>query len=412
MITPTVPPEVTRPPSDPTSVQLPKVALAALTTVPDYDIDPLLLAGLNKRLQQVEADERRIAAELHGQQGMLATLQAQAQQDAAAAAAAKAVAGEAQRRYEEVVSSAYMSSDGLSPAVDALLSPVSHNSWEAMYSADLMNTYLRSRTTQMSLALQAMQQAGDAASARLAQAQKAEHAVLATQRADTAAMQAATSIKQQIQARVAEIRRELAARQAAQRVAASGATASWQAYLSELGAVGVKPPSMAALRDPAHLPKGLRPLVDSTGVAQAGVAVRPTAHGSLLVLPKETIAAVGFAFAQLGKPYVFGATGPKGFDCSGLTMASYASAGVAIPRISWDQHAWARPVKPGDEMAGDLVFFAGDDGTTSRPGHVAMVIDPVKHLMVQAPQTGDVVKVSDYSQWGGLVGFGRVSTAG
>jgi cell wall-associated NlpC family hydrolase len=388
------------------------VALAALTTVPDYDIDPLLLAGLNQKLAQVQADQRRLAVELRGQQGQLGTLQAQAQRDAAAAAAAKAVADDAQRHYEEVVSQAYMSSDGLSPAVDALLSPVSNNYWEAMYSANLMNTYLRSRTTQMSLALQAMQQAGADATARLAQAEQAERSVRATQREDAAALQTTAAIKLKIQQRVAEIRRELAAKQAAQRVAASGATVSWETYLNDLGAAGVKPPSMAELRDPAHLPKGLRPLVDSSGQAQAGVAVRPSAHGSLLVLPKETIAAIGFAFAQLGKPYVFGATGPSGFDCSGLTMASYASAGVAIPRISWDQYAWVTPVKPGDEMPGDLVFFAGDDGTATHPGHVAMVIDPVRHLMIQAPQTGDVVKVSDYAQWGGLVGFGRVSTAG
>ena len=93
-------------------------------------------------------------------------------------------------------------------------------------------------------------------------------------------------------------------------------------------------------------------------------------------------------------------------------LAAYRSAGVAIPRISWDQYSWTTPVPPGDELPGDLVYFAGDDGTMTHPGHVAMVIDPVNHLMVQAPQTGDVVKISDYAQWGGLVGFGRVSTHG
>ena len=51
--------------------------------------------------------------------------------------------------------------------------------------------------------------------------------------------------------------------------------------------------------------------------------------------------AVAFAYAQLGKPYVFGASGPDSFDCSGLTMASWAAAGVSIPRTSYEQ--WAEP---------------------------------------------------------------------
>jgi cell wall-associated NlpC family hydrolase len=107
-------------------------------------------------------------------------------------------------------------------------------------------------------------------------------------------------------------------------------------------------------------------------------------------------AAVRFARAQLGKPYLWGGTGPDAFDCSGLVMQAYASAGVTVDRTSQDQWASERHVSPSNVVRGDLVFFAGSDGTATAPGHVAIVLNPARHTMVEAYATGFPVRISTY----------------
>ncbi|HET9075503.1 MAG TPA: NlpC/P60 family protein [Acidimicrobiales bacterium] len=114
--------------------------------------------------------------------------------------------------------------------------------------------------------------------------------------------------------------------------------------------------------------------------------------------------ALTWAFAELGKPYVWGATGPDSFDCSGLTQFVWHQAGVDIPRVAADQDAWTVPVPLSQLLPGDLVFF----GTTDIH-HVGIYIG--SGLMINAPHTGDVVRVSSI-WWSDLAGFGRVHFAG
>jgi cell wall-associated NlpC family hydrolase len=100
--------------------------------------------------------------------------------------------------------------------------------------------------------------------------------------------------------------------------------------------------------------------------------------------------AIAYAEAQLGKPYLWGGTGPAGFDCSGLVYAAYASAGVAIARTTfgWRQDG---PVVPlGALEPGDLLFYAGSDGTATDPGHVVMYLGGGR--VIQAPQAGQDVQ--------------------
>ncbi|MFC7844673.1 NlpC/P60 family protein [Streptomyces sp. NPDC057382] len=68
-------------------------------------------------------------------------------------------------------------------------------------------------------------------------------------------------------------------------------------------------------------------------------------------------AAVSYAYAKLGSPYVWGATGPNAFDCSGLVQAAYRSAGVSLPRTTYAQIAAGRRVSRSELLPGDLVFF-------------------------------------------------------
>src|SRR6266487_2823036 len=60
--------------------------------------------------------------------------------------------------------------------------------------------------------------------------------------------------------------------------------------------------------------------------------------------------AIAFAKAQIGNPYLWGATGPDAFDCSGLVMEAYAAAGVSIPRTSEEQWASLRHVRSGNQL--------------------------------------------------------------
>src|SRR5262249_7490269 len=77
------------------------------------------------------------------------------------------------------------------------------------------------------------------------------------------------------------------------------------------------------------------------------------------VIPNQVIAKViAYARAQLGKPYLWGGTGPDAFDCSGLVMMAYRSAGIDIPRTAALQSAWGPAVQSGQGQPGDLVFFA------------------------------------------------------
>ena len=113
---------------------------------------------------------------------------------------------------------------------------------------------------------------------------------------------------------------------------------------------------------------------------------------------------VAFTRAQLGKPYLWGGTGPDAFDCSGLVMMAYRAAGVDLPRTSQQQWLWGPRVAPGHEEPGDLVFFAGSDGTTTSPGHVGMVIG--NGLMIEAYATGFPIRIASYGGRG-AVGFIR-----
>jgi cell wall-associated NlpC family hydrolase len=95
--------------------------------------------------------------------------------------------------------------------------------------------------------------------------------------------------------------------------------------------------------------------------------------------------AVAFAFAQLGCPYVYGSTGPcnQGFDCSGLVMSAWASAGVTIPRDTYEQWAALPHIAVADIQPGDLLYYNGI-------GHVAMYVG--NGMIIDAPTPGQNVR--------------------
>lgn len=110
--------------------------------------------------------------------------------------------------------------------------------------------------------------------------------------------------------------------------------------------------------------------------------------------------AVAFAYEQLGKPYVWGATGPSSFDCSGLAQAAWSSAGVAIPRTTYEQWAALPHISTSALEPGDLLYFDG-------VGHVAIYVG--NNEIIDAPQTGSDVEKIPLAGWyaSSLVGAAR-----
>ncbi|MFF7532447.1 NlpC/P60 family protein [Streptomyces bobili] len=94
--------------------------------------------------------------------------------------------------------------------------------------------------------------------------------------------------------------------------------------------------------------------------------------------------ALAFARAQIGKPYVWGATGPDSYDCSGLTQAAWKAAGVTLPRVTYDQVNAGTTVSLSSAQPGDLVFFYAD------VTHVGIYIG--NGMMIHAPKPGTYVR--------------------
>lgn len=126
------------------------------------------------------------------------------------------------------------------------------------------------------------------------------------------------------------------------------------------------------------------------GIAH-GAGIAPGERGAAASAPNPRAArAVSFAYAALGKPYVWGATGPSAYDCSGLTQAAWKSGGVALPRTTYTQISSGPRVDRSQLAPGDLVFFY------SGISHVGLYIGDGK--MIHAPHPGAPVRIAPIDQ--------------
>lgn len=114
----------------------------------------------------------------------------------------------------------------------------------------------------------------------------------------------------------------------------------------------------------------------------AGCASAPRRHEATV---GERIAAT--ALAQVGRPYHYGGSSPRGFDCSGLVRYAYLAAGVAVPRTTEDQYRAAHKVKLSRLAPGDVLFFDIDSRSVS---HVAIYVGSGR--FVHAPKSGRSVE--------------------
>lgn len=123
------------------------------------------------------------------------------------------------------------------------------------------------------------------------------------------------------------------------------------------------------------------------GDGNTGRHVTPTAADAP---NSRAAAAVAYAYAKLGSPYVWGATGPHAFDCSGLIQAAYRSAGISLPRTTYAQINAGRRVSRSELRPGDLVFFY------SGISHVGLYVGNGR--MIHAPNPSAPVRLAPLDQ--------------
>jgi cell wall-associated NlpC family hydrolase len=273
----------------------------------------------------------------------------------AAVASAERSAADAQAQLDaldhqirELARSAY-TSDGLSHLNVLLTSDSAEELVDAMGTLDAIAGHTDAQLTEVALA-----------------AQKAESAQAAADAAEAEAQQAVEKIKTQqkdLEAKVADYKRQYAALTAAQRAIVARANG------------GEAAPAPAQAQAPARAQAQAKPapraVVASSGAAQA---------------------AVNTALAQVGDAYVWGAGGPDAFDCSGLMQYAYSAAGVSLPHSSASQSRMGTPVSRDQLQPGDLVFFY------SPVSHVGMYIG--NGQMVHASTSGQPVKVASLASMG------------
>ena len=113
-------------------------------------------------------------------------------------------------------------------------------------------------------------------------------------------------------------------------------------------------------------------------------------------------AVVDRALAQRGRPYVWAASGPGSFDCSGLVQYAFQAAGISLPHSSRMQSQMGSPVSRAEARAGDLVAFY------SPVSHIGIYLG--NGQMVHAPTSGDVVKIASVDNMGATPKFNRIAS--
>ncbi|WP_277032610.1 C40 family peptidase [Propionimicrobium lymphophilum] len=153
-------------------------------------------------------------------------------------------------------------------------------------------------------------------------------------------------------------------------------TAAFEKKAADDKAAEEKAAEEAAAQDRAREEADAR-RAEATNNAATPAAARPVTYSSVPASGAAG-AAVAFALAQSGKPYIWGSTGPAGYDCSGLIYAAYASAGVSLPRTSFGMATAGVAVSTSDLQPGDIIISYGG-------GHAALYIGNGQVVEASAP---------------------------
>ncbi len=267
--------------------------------------------------------------------------------------------------------------------------------------------------------LHVAQDAATAASERASQAQQTAMA-RATDVARTADQAAATAQDARRTAAAAT-----AALQDSQQAASSADLMRRQAQAlvnsaeQELGSATASVADLAAKAEQARRDAAVVSQQLASAQGAGGATGIPAGPGGPVAGSAAAIA-VAWAYREIGVPYSWGggnASGPSlgfaqgantvGFDCSGLTLFAWAHAGVSLGHYTGSQWDAGRHVASSDLRAGDLVFFANNTSDPSTIHHVGLYIGGGQ--MINAPHTGDVVRVAAVSSFGGYIGAVRLA---
>ncbi|MFI7704460.1 C40 family peptidase [Nonomuraea sp. NPDC049480] len=154
------------------------------------------------------------------------------------------------------------------------------------------------------------------------------------------------------------------------------------------------------------LPKGTQAAMVNPVLPQPQQKVTQNWPAGSFMTGDQVTVALRAAASKLGRPYVWGAEGPETFDCSGLVQWAFAQAGVRMPRVTHQQWVTGPQVPLAQAQPGDLIFWRLDPTNPGYISHVAIYWGNGK--MIQAPRTGDVVKISPVHTRG-FAGVVRVS---
>ncbi|MGH6654698.1 MAG: NlpC/P60 family protein [Actinocrinis sp.] len=267
--------------------------------------------------------------------------------------------------------------EGLSPSMDLMFSAHPDNYLERAGVTDRIATVDRQRV----LAALRAQQA-------LANLQNESAADLSNLRT---AQEQASARKAEVEARLTAARNELSSLSAGDRSQVTAALARGNGLAPGYGpglgtSLSIAAPSLQSLLSAITSSAG--PLAGADGSGAADGRSNAHAHGAhgRIGMPgaDRAVTAVETAYSELGKPYVWGATGPGEFDCSGLTQHAWAAAGVQLPRTSQEQAGAGQSVPVSEIRPGDLVvYFSGRT-------HIGMYVG--RGLVIHAPHPGAVVQ--------------------
>jgi cell wall-associated NlpC family hydrolase len=393
------------------------VVLAAIGTSPAGAAPGVPTAPTNAQIQAARAkavalsqlistenEKEQIASEHYDQaniligraQKRLATLHTEIHRESLAIAAGK-------RKVQRAAVEAYVDGDSASTQLAGLLT-------SSLADAGSLTTYAGVATTALHAAVVRL----DRAEARLFATEVEVRAQAAAARA--AAASSATARSQALSARqtasvtLSQVKGQLAAlieqqaliNAAREAAAAQAATASAARNEDALNA--------QAEAELANALAGNDP--QAAQAAEAEAAIASEAGQPPLVAAGSTPAgdtAVRTAESFLGVPYVWGGSGPDGFDCSGLTMVAWAAAGVNLTHSAWYQYQETTHIPLTDIEPGDLLFYTFPNDGPNPITHVAMYVGSGPYgseTIIQAPETGETVSYSPMYYFG-FVGAGR-----
>ena len=397
----------------PTQAEVDAARQAARAKARDVAAVQADLVLANQRLQTVAISAARAAEAYNGAVWRLGQAREKARAAEAWARRSQRAVARQQRAYGDVLATSYASASQLS-AMAAIL--------DADGARGVMERYTTLRNAESALdgrydEFRAFSTLADLASRQAAQAraeaERLEREMRAARDAARSAADAAAAEAEAVAVEKASLIRELARLQDISVSLAEERQADLEARAAERAAEAAAVAAQQAAQEAEQeQPSQDQAQHEQPGQQQGGGSGGQPAQQQPAAPPQEPVQepdpspppadasgaerAIGFARAQLGEPYEWGAAGPDSWDCSGLTMQAWAAGGRSLPHYSVAQYEQSTPISASALRAGDLVFW----GSSYRPSsiyHVALYIGDGQ--IIHAPRTGRPVTIDSMYYW-------------